>query len=41
VRVVEGDVLNTKALEAAMTGQDLVYANLAGELEQQARSSEL
>ena len=37
VRVVEGDVLDQKALEAAMAGQDVVYANLAGELEQQAR----
>ena len=37
VRVVEGDVLDTKALEAAMAGQDVVYANLAGQLEQQAR----
>jgi len=30
VRVVEGDVLDTKALESAMAGQDVVYANLAG-----------
>jgi uncharacterized protein YbjT (DUF2867 family) len=37
VRVVEGDVLDTKTLEAAMAGQDVVYANLAGQLEQQAR----
>jgi len=37
VRVVEGDVLDTKALEAATAGQDVVYANLAGDLEQQAR----
>jgi uncharacterized protein YbjT (DUF2867 family) len=37
VRVVEGDVLDKKSLEAAMAGQDVVYANLAGELEQQAR----
>ena len=37
VRVVEGDVLNQKALEEAMAGQDVVYANLAGDLEQQAR----
>jgi uncharacterized protein YbjT (DUF2867 family) len=35
--VVEGDVLDMKTLEAAMTGQDVVYANLAGQLEQQAR----
>jgi uncharacterized protein YbjT (DUF2867 family) len=37
VRVVEGDVLDTKTLESAMAGQDVVYANLAGQLEQQAR----
>jgi uncharacterized protein YbjT (DUF2867 family) len=37
VRVVEGDVLDEKKLEAAMAGQDVLYANLAGELEQQAR----
>ena len=37
VRVVEGDVLDTKALEVAMNGQDVVYANLAGQLEEQAR----
>ncbi len=37
VRVVEGDVLDVKTLEAAMTGQDVVYANLAGQMEQQAR----
>ena len=37
VRLVEGNVLDTKTLEAAMAGQDVVYANLAGELEQQAR----
>jgi len=35
--VVEGDVLDSKALESAMVGQDVVYANLAGQLEQQAR----
>jgi uncharacterized protein YbjT (DUF2867 family) len=38
VQVIEGDVLNRKALEAAMVGQDVVYANLAGPLEQMARS---
>jgi uncharacterized protein YbjT (DUF2867 family) len=37
VRVVEGDVLDAKALELVMAGQDVVYANLAGQLEQQAR----
>jgi len=28
VRVVEGDVLDLKTLEAAMEGHDVVYANL-------------
>jgi uncharacterized protein YbjT (DUF2867 family) len=32
VRVVEGDVLDAAALRAAMAGQDVVYANLAGDL---------
>jgi uncharacterized protein YbjT (DUF2867 family) len=38
VRTVEGDVLDARTLEAAMAGQDVVYANLAGQLEQQARN---
>jgi uncharacterized protein YbjT (DUF2867 family) len=38
VRVVEGDVLDQPTLEAAMRGQDVVYANLDGQLEQQARA---
>jgi len=38
VTVVEGDVLDAKALEAAVAGHDVVYANLAGPLEQQARA---
>ncbi|MCL5745192.1 MAG: NAD(P)H-binding protein [Acidobacteria bacterium] len=37
VRIVEGDVLDTKALERVLAGQDVVYANLAGRLEEQAR----
>lgn len=36
VRVLEGDVLDRQALEAAMVGQDVVYANLAGAMKQQA-----
>jgi uncharacterized protein YbjT (DUF2867 family) len=32
-RVIEGDVLNSKQLKEAIEGQDLVYANLSGELE--------
>jgi uncharacterized protein YbjT (DUF2867 family) len=38
VRIVEGDVLDLEMLQAAMEGHDVVYANLAGQLEQQARN---
>lgn len=34
-RTVEGDVLDRKALDAAMAGHDLVYVNLAGDLDAQ------
>jgi len=37
-RVIEGDVLDTGKLKEAMAGQDVVYANLAGDLERQAGS---
>ncbi len=37
VRIVEGDVLDRPSLEAAMQGQDVVYANFAGAMAQQAR----
>lgn len=37
VHIVEGDVRDRAKLEAAMAGQDTVYANLAGDLEAQAR----
>jgi uncharacterized protein YbjT (DUF2867 family) len=30
--IIEGDVLNFEQLKAAITGQDIVYANLAGDL---------
>jgi uncharacterized protein YbjT (DUF2867 family) len=36
VTIVEGDVLHQATLEAAMQGQDVVYANLAGAMKQQA-----
>lgn len=36
VRIVEGDALDAEALAAAMKGQDVVYANLAGAMERQA-----
>ena len=35
-RVVEGDVLDRDQLDPAVRGQDIVYANLAGELDAQA-----
>lgn len=38
VHVVEGDVLDVKTLQSAVEGQDVVYGNLAGQLEQQARN---
>lgn len=38
VRVVEGDVLELEQLKAAMAGQDVVYASLAGDLERMARN---
>lgn len=37
VRVVEGDVMDEDRLLGAMAGQDVVYANLSGELEEQAQ----
>lgn len=38
VRVIEGDVLEIETLKEAMMGQDVVYANLAGNLEQMAKT---
>jgi uncharacterized protein YbjT (DUF2867 family) len=38
VRIVDGDVLDTAALTAAMMDQDVVYANLAGDMKTQADS---
>ena len=35
-RIIEGDVLDTTSLEAALEGQDVVYANLGGEISKQA-----
>lgn len=37
-RVIEGDVLNFKQLKDAIAGQDIVYANLAGDLETMAKN---
>jgi uncharacterized protein YbjT (DUF2867 family) len=37
-RVIEGDVLDTARLKKAMTEQDVVYANPAGDLERMAKS---
>lgn len=36
VRIVEGDVLDLKTLTAAMKGQDVVYANLGGDMRREA-----
>src|SRR3954470_16010226 len=38
VTIVEGDVLDPAALRDAMQGQDVVYANLAGDMARQART---
>lgn len=38
VRIIEGDVLDAAPLASAMAGQDLVYANLSGNMEAQARA---
>ncbi|AZS49763.1 NAD-dependent epimerase/dehydratase family protein [Entomomonas moraniae] len=38
VSVVKGDVMDLAQLEQAMQGQDIVYANLAGELELMAKN---
>lgn len=37
-RVVEGDVLNFAQLKDAIAGQDIVYANLSGDLEAMAKN---
>jgi saccharopine dehydrogenase-like NADP-dependent oxidoreductase len=36
-RIIEGNVLDYKQLKEAISGQDIVYANLAGDLEQMAK----
>lgn len=38
VTIVEGDVLDPKALAAAMKGQQVVYANLAGDMKRQSEN---
>jgi putative NADH-flavin reductase len=37
-RIIEGDVLNYQQLKQAIAGQDIVYANLAGDLEAMAKN---
>jgi uncharacterized protein YbjT (DUF2867 family) len=37
-RIIEGDVLNYKQLKEAVTGQDMVYVKLAGDLEAMAKN---
>jgi uncharacterized protein YbjT (DUF2867 family) len=38
IRIVDGDVLDRAQLEDAMRGQDVVYANLSGDMCRQARA---
>lgn len=38
VRIIDGDVLDAVALTAAMKDQDVVYANLAGDMKRQAET---
>jgi uncharacterized protein YbjT (DUF2867 family) len=38
VSLVDADVLDIAALDGAMAGQDIVYANLSGDMEKQARA---
>ncbi len=37
MQVIKGDVMHTQELNAAMHGQDIVYANLAGEVDKMAQ----
>ena len=37
VRIVEGDVLDDATLQAAMQGQDVVFASLVGDMKRQAQ----
>jgi uncharacterized protein YbjT (DUF2867 family) len=37
-RIIEGDVLDFKQLKEAIAGQDIVYANLSGDLEAMAKN---
>lgn len=37
-RIIKGDVLNYNQLNGAIKGQDIVYINLAGDLEAMART---
>jgi hypothetical protein len=38
VTLIEGDVLDAEVLDHAVAGRDVVYANLAGDMERQARA---
>lgn len=38
IRLIEGDATDIAALERAMAGQDMVYANLAGDMPRQAQA---
>jgi uncharacterized protein YbjT (DUF2867 family) len=38
IRIIDGDVLDEKKLHSAMSGQDIVYANLSGDMEKQSHN---
>jgi uncharacterized protein YbjT (DUF2867 family) len=38
IRIIDGDVLDEKKLHSAMSGQDIVYANLSGDMEMQSHN---
>lgn len=37
IKIIDGDVFDTHQLKAAMAGQDIVYANLSGDMKRQAQ----
>lgn len=38
VEIIDGDVQNYETLKKAMVGQDVVYANLSGRMDEQAQN---
>lgn len=37
IQIIEGDVFDTRQLKAAMAGQEVIYANLSGDMKRQAQ----